>query len=128
MSNLLGQSKASLGGAVDKDKKLLTDSSSLVDLKAEVYRKRQEAAFNKLHGKKPEVVRPTSGKAWSKNNAGVQLRRERDEEAKAETARNEAKVKEALDRKTKATARASGVDFSSNTSCQKRPKEASTFV
>ena len=32
-------------------KSLNSDSTSLVDLKAEVFRKRQEAVFNKSHGR-----------------------------------------------------------------------------
>lgn len=65
----------------DPTKKLLSDSSSLVDLKAEVFRKHQEAQFNKLHGKKKRE--PTSSKKealWSKKNAGVGFRLEKDAE------------------------------------------------
>ena len=42
---------------------LATDSSSLVDLKAEVFRKQQEASFNKLHGGALKLKIREKGKA-----------------------------------------------------------------
>ena len=52
---------------------LATDSSSLVDLKAEVFRKQQEASFNKIHGEALKLKTREGGKSkkdkiWSKRN------------------------------------------------------------
>ena len=62
---------------------LATDSSSLVDLKAEVFRKQQEASFNKIHGgalklKTREGGKSKKDKIWSKQNAGLTTREKRD--------------------------------------------------
>ena len=67
---------------------LATDSSSLVDLKAEVFRKQQEAAFNKVHSgalrlKTREKVK-NKDKIWSKQNAGLTTREKKDLEIKDE--------------------------------------------
>merc|ERR1719468_877674 len=66
-------------------KSLSSDSTSLVDLKAEVYRKRQEADFNKAHGRtRANFVQDQSKKKnniWSKSNVGV-LKRSSEEAEK----------------------------------------------
>ena len=68
---------------------LATDSSSLVDLKAEVFRKQQEASFNKLHGgalrlKSQQKAKSNKDKIWSKQNAGLTSREKRDLEVEDE--------------------------------------------
>ncbi len=88
---------------VDPAKKLLSDSSSLVDLKAEVFRKHQEAKFNKLHGKSAPTFAHANAKdrgeqIWSKKNAGLTTREKRDLQERSE---EELRVREALDRKAK---------------------------
>ena len=62
---------------------LVTDSSSLVDLKAEVFRKQQEASFNKLHSgalrlKSKDKNISNKDKIWSKKNAGLTSREKKD--------------------------------------------------
>ena len=79
------ESTASLSSSASS---LATDSSSLVDLKAEVFRKQQEAKFNKLHcpgslklknsNKKQQTDKD---KIWSKKNAGLTAREKKDLEA-----------------------------------------------
>ncbi len=96
---------ASLSTA-DPSKRLLSDSSSLVDLKAEVFRKHQEAKFNRLHGKATPGVVSTSNKdkkeqIWSKKNAGLTAREKKDLARSEEERRDEARVREALERKAK---------------------------
>lgn len=114
-------SKHGLGNLsdVDPSKKLLTDSSSLVDLKAETHRKLQEARFNKNYGKKLEnvVQKPSKEymmlswhtkllqiavlgtKVWSKSNIGVQQRINRDREDLESSAATQDQVTSALKRK-----------------------------
>eukprot|EP00095_Tigriopus_kingsejongensis_P000576 snap_masked-scaffold372_size192401-processed-gene-0.6 protein:Tk00576 transcript:snap_masked-scaffold372_size192401-processed-gene-0.6-mRNA-1 annotation:"c3orf19 homolog" len=75
-----------LGASGETGTRLVTDSSSLVDLKAEVYRKKHEATFNRLHGQQASETthRRTSGAAiWSRRatNAGVAQRARADEAA-----------------------------------------------
>ena len=86
---------------VDPSKKLLADASSLVDLKAEVFRKYQEAKFNKIHGRKTSEPRPSSSsnKIWSRANVGLQQRQNRDLQDRALTVDNENKVQEVLTKK-----------------------------
>ena len=71
--------------------------ASLVDLKAEVFRKAEEARFNQRHGKgnNANVVKREVKKVQLKKNQGIEERRERDEEE----VRREEKVKKALERK-----------------------------
>ena len=101
----MSKSSASLSNT-DPSKRLLSDSSSLVDLKAEVFRKHQEAKFNRLHGKDASGYVASSSKdrgdqIWSKKNAGLTLREKRDLDRSEEERRDDARVKEALERKAK---------------------------
>lgn len=83
---------------------LATDSSSLVDLKAEVYRKQQEAKFNKIHGNGSLKLKNSDSKGkksnkdkiWSKKNAGLTEREKRD--LQVETEKN-LKIQNALEEK-----------------------------
>ena len=66
-------------------KALNSDSAALVDLKAEVYRKKQEAEYNKAHGRnKANFAQENKNKKnniWSKSNVGV-LKRSSEEAEK----------------------------------------------
>ena len=86
-------------------RKLTGDASSLVDLKAELFRKAQEAKFNARHANNSsKFVPPTKAKQssgdfiWSKQNIGIQKRAEREEREAKEAERD---VKAALDRKAR---------------------------
>ena len=79
--------------------KLTGDASSLVDLKAELFRKAQEAKFNARHGKKFIVKNKSKTEViWSKQNIGIQKRQEREDRDAREAEKD---VKEALERKAK---------------------------
>ncbi len=93
--------KASLSTARDPSKLLLADASSIVDLKAEVFRKHQEAKFNKLHGKNKNTATKVTSRTkaiWSKANTGVTARRDK-EEKEALSQSDDRRVKEALTKK-----------------------------
>ena len=82
---------------------LATDSSSLVDLKAEVFRKQQEASFNKIHGgalklKVREKGKSNKDKIWSKQNAGLTSREKRDIDVEDE---RQKRISSALEDKAK---------------------------
>ena len=66
-------------------KSLSSDSASLVDLKAEVFRKKEEALYNKVHGRNQANVAQNDSKKknniWSKSNVGV-LKRSAEEAEK----------------------------------------------
>jgi len=93
--------------SLNSSKRLLSDSSSLVDLKAEVFRKHQEAKFNKSHGQSQVTDTSTSAvreqvdkkDAWSKKNIGLTQKETKDREIKQREAAEAARVKEALERK-----------------------------
>ena len=82
-------------------KKLISDSTSLVDLKAEVARKKQEAQDNKAHGRHKANV--TSGEKknnfWSKANIGIIKRANADRERVRKEQMTSMKVQAALEQK-----------------------------
>ena len=95
-----GQQKPSISSISSS---LATDSSSLVDLKAEVFRKQQEAAFNKVHSgalrlKPREKDKSNKDKIWSKQNAGLTTREKKDMEIEDE---RQKRVASALEDKAK---------------------------
>ena len=81
---------------------LATDSSSLVDLRAEVFRKQQEAKFNRLHGNKSNQAAGSKSNSknaiWSRENAGLTAREKRDQ---AEAVAEQQRVRNALEVKAK---------------------------
>ena len=86
---------------------LATDSSSLVDLKAEVFRKQQEAKFNKSHSRgslklknsvSEDTKREKKDKIWSKQNVGLTEREKKDLEVENERQKN---IQHALEEKSK---------------------------
>ena len=86
---------------------LATDSSSLVDLKAEVFRKQQEAKFNKSHSRgslklknsvSEGTKREKKDKIWSKQNVGLTEREKKDLEVEDERQKN---IQHALEEKSK---------------------------
>ena len=80
-------------------KSLNTDSTSLVDLKAEVFRKRQEVVFNKSHGRTQANVSSIDKKKnniWSKSNVGVL---KRSTEAAEEARKERIRIQNALEQK-----------------------------
>ena len=79
------------GSAPSSSNSLSTDSSSLVDLKAEVFRKQQEAKFNKVHfgslrlkNSSDKSKATNKDKIWSKKNAGLTSREKKDLEVEKE--------------------------------------------
>ena len=66
-------------------KSLSSDSASLVDLKAEVFRKKEEALYNKAHSRNQANVSQNASQKknniWSKQNIGV-LKRSAEEAEK----------------------------------------------
>ena len=81
-------------------KSLNSDSTSLVDLKAEVFRKRQEAVFNKSHGRTQANVTNEDNKKknniWSKSNVGIL---KRNNEAAEEARKERIRIQNALEQK-----------------------------
>ncbi len=80
---------------------LASDSSSLVDLKAEVFRKQQEAQYNKIHGRNKAAAESNSDKKnniWSKKNAGILRRTAKDDEEQAQERR---RIQTALEQKAR---------------------------
>merc|ERR1712038_1051010 len=81
-------------------KSLNSDSTSLVDLKAEVFRKRQEAVFNKSHGRTQANVTNEDNKKknniWSKSNVGIL---KRSTEAAEEARKERIRIQNALEQK-----------------------------
>ena len=85
---------------------LSTDSSSLVDLKAEVFRKQQEAKFNKIHSPGSLRLKTSADKSktnnkdkiWSKKNAGLTAREQKDLQAVRE---KQIHIQTALEEKAK---------------------------
>ena len=81
-------------------KSLNSDSTSLVDLKAEVFRKRQEAVFNKSHGRTQANVTNEDNKKknniWSKSNVGIM---KRNNEAAEEARKERIRIQNALEQK-----------------------------
>jgi hypothetical protein len=78
-------------------KSLGSDSTSLVDLKAEVFRKQQEALYNKIHGRNKANNKNDNKKnnIWSKSNVGVLKRSsERAEEERKERMRIQASLEQ----------------------------------
>ncbi|OWF54814.1 coiled-coil domain-containing protein 174-like [Mizuhopecten yessoensis] len=73
---------------MEKEKKLNIQTASLVDLKAELYRKQEEFKQQKLNDKGLSYVRPKASEKkndiWSTKNAGVLERAQRDFERKTE--------------------------------------------
>ncbi|XP_012680402.2 coiled-coil domain-containing protein 174 [Clupea harengus] len=93
---------------MDKKKQFKVTASSLVDLKAELYRKQQEFQQDKLtqHGgtstagstARPKLKKPS---IWSKQNEGVTARAQRDVEISAEEENNLEKSKKKLEEKAR---------------------------
>ena len=82
-------------------KKLISDSTSLVDLKAEVARKKQEALDNKAHGRHKANVTSSEKKNnfWSKENIGIIKRANADRERVKKEQLTSMKVQAALEQK-----------------------------
>ncbi|CAG06778.1 unnamed protein product, partial [Tetraodon nigroviridis] len=92
---------------MDKKKKpFQVTASSLVDLKAELYRKQEQFKHDKLGQEnagagltpKPKLKKPN---VWSKQNAGVSARAEKDSEQLAEEQVNLDKARQKLEEKAK---------------------------
>ncbi|XP_071151754.1 coiled-coil domain-containing protein 174-like [Mytilus edulis] len=80
-------------------------SSSIIDLKAELFRKQEEFKQQKLQSSSTSYVksRPTEKKStvWSKQNVGVLQRAQKDLESKAEDENEYEKSRKALEKKSK---------------------------
>ena len=72
-------------GEAGTGKRLQVDSSSLADLKAELFRKKGEAHKNKQKGNyRPEKTGEKKTNIWSKSNTGLLARMHKDMETKLE--------------------------------------------
>ncbi|VDI13300.1 Hypothetical predicted protein [Mytilus galloprovincialis] len=80
-------------------------SSSIIDLKAELFRKQEEFKQQKLQSSSTSYVksRPVEKKStvWSKQNVGVLQRAQKDLESKAEDENEYEKSRKALEKKSK---------------------------
>jgi len=94
----------SLCGEGKEAKRLQADSTSLADLKAELQRKKAEAATNKLKGNfRPEKAGEEGKKTniWSKENTGLVQRLQRDLERKKEEERSYERAKFMMEKKAR---------------------------
>ncbi|XP_075687946.1 coiled-coil domain-containing protein 174 [Rhinoderma darwinii] len=101
---------------MDKKKKLLgATAASLVDLKAELFRKQEEFKHEKLSKVAGGVPKPREApkkpNIWSKQNAGVTARAERDVEEKTEEDDSLAKSRKRLEEKAQLYEKMTNGDF-----------------
>ena len=92
----------SLYGEDKNAKRLTADSTSLADLKAELHRKKGEAASNKVKGNfRAEKINEGEKKnnIWSKKNTGLIMRMQRDMEKRKEEERSFERAKFMLEKK-----------------------------
>ncbi|XP_076972548.1 coiled-coil domain-containing protein 174 [Tamandua tetradactyla] len=100
---------------MDRRKKPLeVTASSLVDLKAELFRKQEEFKQEKLLKDSGVTEKPKTNKKpsiWSKQNAGVSNRAEKDAEQKIEEQKTLDKAREKLEEKAKLYEKMTNGDF-----------------